>query len=295
MNLSGKVEETLEKLKPHPHNLGRQAEAMNRESPKFSLHFEDIRDYLIIIIGFGVCIASIFLLVIPQYGQISVISANFSSAQVKLDEVTRQSQYLESLVGLKEELESKIALADQALPATEDRVPYTLDQLVQVADISNVSIESLNLSGISDADSASDEPSSGLRTVLMQLSVRGPNSDTILGFFYNLENARTIVNINTIQLVFEVTSVKDQTTGDTSEVEGLKSTFVLESYLKPDTDSQEVDLAALANSPDYNSLFEKLNGMDFYETKPLVIEFGRDNPFNIEEATPEADDASGIE
>ena len=36
MNLSGKVEETLEKLKPHPHNLGRQAEAMNRESPKFS-------------------------------------------------------------------------------------------------------------------------------------------------------------------------------------------------------------------------------------------------------------------
>lgn len=257
--------------------------------PKFSLNLEDIRDYLIVILGFGISIVLVFLLIIPQFEKISVINAKFVQVDSKLQEVTRQSDYLEGLVGLKDELQSKIDIADQVLPSTEDRVPYTLDQLVQIAEESNVSVDSLSLSGISDPDKATE---GDVRTVLIQLSVVG-SLNNVQDFFYKLENARTIVDISTFQLSHE--TINSEIQGDSDEdtilveTRQVKVNFALRSYLKPEVGNQSVDLTALARTPNYDALFEKLRGMDFYDTNPLEVEFGRENPFDITESTPSVD------
>ena len=267
----------------------------NKEAkPHLSLNLADIRDYVIAIACFGISLAAVFLLIIPQFGRISELGSKITSSQNKLSEVTRQSDYLQGLVGLQDELESKIEIADQVLPSTEDRVPYTLDQLVQIAEESGVVVDSLSLSGISEPDTADVD---GVRTVLMQLTIVGSLSN-VQDFIFNLEQARTVVDVATFQIAHESVTVENTLAeGDeaTSVIEQVKANFALRSYLKPEVTQQVVDLSALANSPNYDGLFEKLNEMDFYDTEPLEIEFGRDNPFEIEEATPSIEEDLIIE
>lgn len=314
MNLSEKVEETFEKLKPHtenqpvkaPESLGNDSVEIT-EDKKFSLNLEDIRDYLLVLVCFAIALAAIFLLAIPQFRGISTVSLDYDTSQTRLIELRSQREYLKGLVGLEEELEANIELADQALPSTEDRVPYTLDQIVQITETSRVAVESLSLVGISDVAEGSTD---NLRPVSIQLSVGGSEED-ILQFLYNLENARTIVNIKNFQLGTQSVTViteagNDQTSETSSTIEQQSAVLVLESYLKEEAET-EVDLSALANSPSYDALFTKLKGMRYYEPSPLNIELGRDNPFDINESTPSfvpseespteetEDDASGIE
>lgn len=260
--------------------------------PQFSLNLAEIRDYIIAIICFGIALAAVFLLLLPQFGRIAELGTKMTTSQSKLNEVSRQSDYLQGLVGLQDELESKIEIADQALPSTEDRVPYTLDQLVQIAEESNVVVDSLSLSGISEPDTADVD---GVRTVLMQLTILGALSD-VQSFIFNLEQARTIVDVTTFQIAHETVTIDSDFEEENDEepsvfeLEQIKASFALRSYLKPEVTQQVVDLSALANSPNYDGLFEKLNGMTFYDTEPLDIEFGRDNPFEVSESTPSVEE-----
>ncbi len=301
MSLSETVEETIEKLKPHHQEAqpapapSVQAEALQtNEASKSSFSMDDLKDYIVIIVCTAICLAAVFLLIIPQYEQISTVSSEYTSVQTELGELTKQGEYLQSLVGLKDELEKKIELAYQALPSNEEKVPYTLDQIVQIADKSGVSVDTLSLSGITDPEQGSAD---NLRTVMIQLSVTGPH-DSIQAFIYSLEKARTIVDVSNFQISNQETS--DTTTTDSGEIITTtttqeEATMSLRAYLKPEAESENVDLSALANSPNYDKVIEKLNSMDFYETKPTDIEFGRPDPFGVGESTSSAQEENQTE
>lgn len=315
MSLSDKIENTIGKLNQENSNNAQGSQQPNAQSaqdnssvqPKefnvqpakkvskvgssFSLNLETLRDYVVTIVGFVVALFITFLVIIPQFNKISEHNATYTRAQSQLAEVSEQANYLESLVGLKEELESNVELASQSLPSTEDRVPYVLDQILQIADDSGVIVESLNLSGISEPEEGS---TSGLRDVLIQASVSGPINQ-VSDFFGGLESARTLIDVSSFQVSSEVSPQNQNNTiqRESGEIiftntDLIKVSFALKSYLKPESQTTTVNLSALANSPDYGPLFRKLKDMEYYEPREIDVELGRDNPFGVSESTPSA-------
>lgn len=248
-------------------------------SKKFSLNLEAIRDYTILIISFLIVVASIVFLIIPQYGDLSIKQSALVTTETELASITSQREYLENLVGLQDELERNIELAQNALPLDEDEIPYILDQLIQIAEEARVEIDTLSLTGTVDSTGV---PRGEPVEIRMQMGING-GYDNIVDFFVRLENARRIVKVNTFQI-----TTRSSTSEDSINQDIYNMTFSLIANFMPDISIDTINIESLSRTPRYEGIINYLASKRFYEPQEIDLNFGIGSPF-----LPE--DVDGIE
>src|SRR3989344_2246945 len=123
----------------------------NGKSMLNKINISALSSYLIIIICALVSIASLIYLVIPQFQKLSEINSQKEQVETQFNQVKSRADYLDGLNNLQDELDQNIELSKQAIPTSEDEIPYILDQMIQIASESGVEISSLGLGGVSSA------------------------------------------------------------------------------------------------------------------------------------------------
>ncbi len=255
-----------------------------------SLGVATIKDYGSVILILGIAFLLGFFVIIPQYKAFVANKKTITKLEERSMSVGNHLKYLQKLSDLEGELEENQELSRQAIPNEED-VPFFLNQIINIADISGVDLLNLSFGGISDSSMGKD-----LKAINARVGVAG-TYDEIVTFLQNLENSRKILYADNIG----VTITKDKKVSsksvspDTDEEDisaeivptsdTYKLTLSITSYYMPDPDTNNLTIERITSQPNFDEVIEKIKSMKHYEPAEFDIEVGTLNPFTQDEET----------
>src|SRR3990167_1991087 len=115
--------------------------------PKMEFNLQNILNYLILILCISVSALLGFFVAWPQYLAYQQAQPVLVEKQMKNDQLEAFVKYLQNLSDFQEKLFANMGLARQAIPETEE-APFFLDQIIQIAGVTNVEIDTLTFGGL---------------------------------------------------------------------------------------------------------------------------------------------------
>lgn len=222
-----------------------------------------VKGFLILIINVGVSTALLFFIGVPQYNRYKTLKEDITRQEQEIAKVSAHLQYLQDLVNLQNRLQENVQVSKQAITEKDD-TPYLQNQLLQMAEISNVEVKSLSLSGITDPK---DESSAG--TVKSQMGISGSYGNVMV-FFDRLESSRRLITVESF-------SVSNK--GTTFGLGQFDLNLTLGGYFMPDVDASDVTIEQIVAKPRLENVINHLEAFDYYEPRELNIQVGTQNPF----------------
>lgn len=219
----------------------------------------------------GLFIASfltVYLLIIPQYNAYKSLGLDLEAERVKLSGVQDRLNYLKSLYDLRDQLEANIQLASQAIPDNKDKIPSVLDQLLQIADVAGVEIQSQSLAGIVVTD---DPLKPNMVKIQMQLSGQKPQ---LIDFIKIVGENRTIINVEN----FSINQLSEKVEGSDSVLYSYDLSLILVTYYMEDYESTE-ELETQKPFVGLDAVIAEIQSMKYYEPRQSDVQIGRDDPF----------------
>ncbi len=249
------------------------------------IDFSAFKVYITILISFAVVVASVMALIIPQYREFGQINSRKSEMASQLKKIKSRADYLQSLYDDRAELEGNIEIATQAIPLSEDEIPFVLDQMIQIARSNNVEIESLSLGG-----SPSGDTPGKLVPIKMQMSVTG-SYQNIIDYMHGIEGARRLVDMNNLNV---------SGGGEDPFNSNYKITTSLTGYYMQSPSLENLTIEEIINKPRLQDVLDKINELEYYDPQEIDIPIGRIDPFDEEtqeideEATNANDDTKDV-
>lgn len=234
------------------------AEAQNNKVDRTKLILNTIKTYVIVVIGFGITGVAVVAVIVPLFGAISSVSNKIVAEETEVEKVRARAEYLQTLSGLKDQLETNIQTAQEAVPMGEDSVPYALDQIVFMAKQSNLEVESLALGQIVNSSEA-NKPN----VVRMQLNVSGAYVNMI-DLLDKIENSRRILDVSSISMN------SDQAAEGSAESSKQGVTLTLITYFMPDVDTSQLTPDLLGPVANTDKVLEALGGLTYYSPDQLL-------------------------
>lgn len=229
----------------------------NSNVDRTKLILNTIKTYLIVVVGFGISGVAIVAVIMPLFSAVSVVSDNIQKEEIEVEKVRAQAQYLQTLSGLKDQLEGNVETAREAIPLAEDSVPYVLDQIVYMARQSGLEVESLALGQIANAADASKP-----NVVRIQLNVTGGYSQ-MLDLMQKIENSRRIIDMSNVSVSVDTNKTGEITSGDHNV------SITLVTYFMPDVDTSTLTPDLLGQTQHVDKVLVKLSSMDYYSPDQL--------------------------
>lgn len=219
--------------------------------------------FISVIIFFIVAFLTIYLFLIPQYNAYKNLGLKLENQRAALFEVEDRLNYLQSLYELRDKLSSNIQFSIESVPDNKDKIPNVLDQLLQIASLSGVTVESQSLSGIVVVD---DPLKPKMVKIQMQLSGEKQN---LIDFTKILGENRTLVDVDNFSLEKREEDVK------TSDFD-LKLNLITY-YLEDIENSNDVETQKPFTG--LESVLSEIENMKYYQPSKETVRFGKKDPF----------------
>lgn len=218
----------------------------------------------------------VYLFIFPQYNSYKQLKVDIELEKQKLSSIQNRLDYLQSLYDLRDQLSANVQLSVEAIPDNKNKIPNVLDQLLQIADIAGVTVESQSLAGIV----ISDDPSKP-KMVKVQMQLSG-NRQNLIDFIKITGENRTIVDVENFSLE-EIVEDKERTGFD------LKLNLV--TYYIEDLENLNDDETQKAFT-DLDAVLNEIGRMKYYEPRQSTVLIGKDDPFsNSEQEISEVKDS----
>ncbi|PIR42383.1 hypothetical protein CO058_01180 [candidate division WWE3 bacterium CG_4_9_14_0_2_um_filter_35_11] len=212
-----------------------------------------------------------YLLIIPQYRSYKQLVLDLESENLKFTEVEQRLNYLQSLYDLKDQLASNIQLAIESIPDNKDKIPNSLDQLLQIAIITGVNVDSQSLVGIV----VTDDPLKP-KMVKIQMQLSG-DKQKLIDFIKTIGENRTIIDVEN----FSLDKIEEKTT-NTDGAEVLVSGFNLRlNLITYYFEGSEGSTEAETQKPftELDEVLSEISGMKYYEQRQSEVIIGKQDPF----------------
>ncbi len=269
--------------------------------------------YIIWIACTVISVGLVFLVIVPQYERYNELTVTIEERQIELDKLSAFVDYLRNLQSLQEQLFANTGLAKQSIP-DEDKTPFFLDQIIQIADESGVVIDTISFGGASSIEEGTYDPVTGelVRRVdeLKKFNVKvifSSSYNRSKGFIEALEKARRIASVATINMRvvddedklsdFVVREISETPQNpDIDDADGVTVTvhpvaesvlysteILIEGYFMSDPNVDNLSLESLINQPKLENILVVIEGLKYYEPLPAELTVGRFNPFELRE------------
>lgn len=216
-------------------------------SPAF---LSKLRSYLISVISILIIVLISMFGLKPQYEYYQKLVEMKITALSELSEGQKQYASLKSLEGLRDQLEEASKLAEEALPASQESIPYSLDEVIKISKLAKVNLETLNLGAVTEAKGA--DPAA----VKISIGISGEYS-AVLDFVKKIEWWLKIADVTSIQLS---SSGKDLDN---------KASIALQVYFLPDPEIKDLTIEQIAEGPKLEGVLDSLKALTDYKNVSL--------------------------
>lgn len=142
----------------------------------FNLNLKKLVNYTVQIVCLAITVFSLVFVAWPQYKEYQASLPLLAEKQAKNEQMSAFVRYLQSLSDFQDKLFANMGLSKQAIPENDD-APFFLDQIIQIGEDTNVSIDSLSFGGLSSGGSSSSAGSNN--SFIRFQAEQGENLDSV--------------------------------------------------------------------------------------------------------------------
>ncbi|OGC51088.1 hypothetical protein A2982_02360 [candidate division WWE3 bacterium RIFCSPLOWO2_01_FULL_39_13] len=138
---------------PQQANMSAKIKIPKKPKKEFSMFLSYLKTFFVIIIELGIILMVVMFVIIPQYNRYLELPPQLKDKKAERVVIDEQVNYLRNISELGDKLDEYSVLSKQAIPVSDVEIPYYLNQLLYMAEQSNVTVTEQSYIGVEESDS----------------------------------------------------------------------------------------------------------------------------------------------